>query len=97
MSDQNFNQTPPNGKPKNISAPGKEEVFEAELLDAICEKLIALSEITKKKQFIKSYPKENLADVHNNETGAYYLMNREHPIKLVEYNLKTLEVFKISN
>jgi hypothetical protein len=73
----------------------QEKEFDKKLLNAICDKLMSLGEISRMKDFLKSYPKENLADVHNNETGAYYLMNREQPLKLVEYNLKTFEVFKV--
>lgn len=73
----------------------QEKEFEKKLLNAICDRLMSLGEISRMKDFLKSYPKENLADVHNNETGAYYLMNREQPLKLVEYNLKTFEVTKI--
>ncbi|WP_207423950.1 hypothetical protein [Desertivirga brevis] len=72
-----------------------EAVFEAKLLAAICGKLIELGEIKAEEEFLENYPKENLADVHNQETGAYYLMKGEKPLKLVEYNLKTFEVYPL--
>ena len=67
----------------------KEEQFEQDLLRAICNKLLLLGEIKNEAEFLESYPKDNLADVHDNEKGSYYLMNRESPIKLVDYNLLT--------
>jgi hypothetical protein len=70
-----------------------EQEFEANLLKAICEKLIELGEIKTEQEFLESYPKDHLADVHNGETGAYYLMNREKPLKLIGYNLKKYEIF----
>lgn len=78
--------------------PGQSKViaeaeFESKLLAAICTKLIELGEIKAEEEFLENYPKENLADVHNQETGAYYLMTGDKPLKLVEYDLKTLEVF----
>ena len=73
----------------------QERSFESQLLTALCTKLIELGEITSEEEFLESYPKDNLADVHNNETGAYYLMNREKPIKLVEYNLLNYSVIPI--
>jgi len=73
----------------------KEELFEATLLKILSNKLVEIGEIQNPEEFLESYPKDNLADIHNNETGAYYLMNREKPLKLVEYNLKTYEVFKV--
>ncbi|WP_207536507.1 hypothetical protein [Desertivirga arenae] len=74
-----------------------EAEFERKLLSAICKKLIELGEIKDEAEFLEKYPKENLADVHNQETGAYYLMTGEKPLKLVEYNLKTFDVHLISS
>lgn len=73
-----------------------EQQFEQKLLAAICKKLIGLGEISTEAEFLESYPKDNLADVHNKVNGAYYLMNREKPLKLVEYNLETFAVIEIS-
>ena len=72
----------------------QEKLFEQQLLSAICKRLIALGEINSAEEFLASYPKDNLADVHNQETGAYFLMNRESPLKLVEYNLTTFTVIE---
>ncbi|MEJ6980287.1 hypothetical protein WG906_07490 [Pedobacter sp. P351] len=72
-----------------------EHLFEATLLSAICKKLIEIGEIETENEFLDSYPKDRLADVHNNETGAYYLMTGETPVKLVEYNLVSFEVFPV--
>jgi hypothetical protein len=70
-----------------------EGLFESKLLSAIIHSLKVLGELENEDDFLTTYPKENLADVHNNEAGAYYLMTRDKPLKLVEYNLITQEVF----
>ncbi len=72
-----------------------EQLFELNLLSALCLKLIELGEIETENEFLNSYPKDRLADIHNNVTGAYYLMNGETPVKLVEYNLITFEVWPV--
>ncbi|WP_207425296.1 hypothetical protein [Pedobacter sp. SYSU D00535] len=66
--------------------------FEQRLHDALCEKLIELGEIKTPGEFLASYPKDRLAEVHDNQTGAYFLMKGEKPLKLVEYNLLTYSV-----
>jgi hypothetical protein len=72
-----------------------EQLFESKLLSAIIHSLKVLGELENEDDFLATYPKENLADVHNNETGAYYLMTGDKPLKLVEYNLITQEVLVI--
>jgi len=95
ISSDNNSQDTPNNNSSETNTPNSEQLFEQQLFKALCRKLILLGEIKNEDEFLESYPKDNLADVHNNETGAYYLMNRESPIKLVEYSLKSFEVFEV--
>lgn len=70
----------------------EEQDFENRLLQALCQKLQQLGEITDQEDFLENYPKDNLADIHNDDKGAYYLMTTLKPLKLIEYDLKTFEI-----